>query len=329
MAERIALIGSGFINDYHARALQKLPGVEIVAVASARQEKADAFARRHGIREASSEPLALVERNDIDAVVMGIPNKFHAPYTKAFMNKGKAVFQEKPLAMNSAEGRELLELPGILMVGHMWRFDVEVNYIRQLVHSGQLGRITKTKGFGIHVNWGPEGWFTKRELAGGGALADMGVHAIDTVRYIMGDPMPTRVYAQIGTYMGSYDVDDTGIVMISWNNGATSLIESGWWQPHMDGPEAATRIYGTKGYASLFPTKLKLALGPANGEFIPHIEQRQEHCDQSIYDAQMAHFIECLREQKTPSPGVQEGQVVMQILDAAYQSAASKEAVEI
>ena len=81
-------------------------------------------------------------------------------------------------------------------LGHMWRFDTEVNYLKKAVESGRLGRIIKTKGYGIHENWGPSGWFTQKDLAGGGALADMGVHAIDTVRYILGDPKPQTVYAE-------------------------------------------------------------------------------------------------------------------------------------
>jgi predicted dehydrogenase len=215
------------------------------------------------------------------------------------------------------------------MVGHMWRFDEEVNFLKRVADSGKLGKIIKTKGYGIHENWGPEGWFTKKELAGGGALADMGVHAMDTVRYIMGDPKPVEVYAKIGTYYGDYDVDDSGVIMITWDNGAVSVIESGWWQPHMDGPEASTGLFGTEGYASLFPTKLKLKIEGTPGEFIPPAPEKTEHCDQTIYDGQMAHFVECIKSRKQPSPGIAEGQVIMQIVDAAYESAETGKVVKI
>jgi predicted dehydrogenase len=194
--------------------------------------------------------------------VIATPNKFHAPYAIAALRQGLDVFLEKPMAMNYNECCEIEAVAGtvgrIVMVGHMWRFDEEVNAVSQLVKQGDLGKIIKSKAYGIHQNWGPSGWFTSKALAGGGALIDMGVHAIDTVRYILGDPEPVRVYARINTSFGDYDVDDNGLLMITWADHTTSVIESGWWQPHMEGPEAATRVYGTRGYASVFPTTARI-----------------------------------------------------------------------
>jgi predicted dehydrogenase len=77
-----------------------------------------------------------------------------------------------------------------------------------------LGNVIRTTGYGIHTHWGPSGWFTQQQYAGGGALADMGIHAIDTVRFLLGDPDPRSVYAKIGTHSGNYDVDDTAVLMI-------------------------------------------------------------------------------------------------------------------
>ena len=92
-------------------------------------------------------------------MIISTPNKFHAPYAIEFMKNGKDVFVEKPMAVSSLQGFEMIECARqtgrILMVGHMWRFDTEVNYIRDLVQSEKLGEIVKTKGYGIHVNWAP------------------------------------------------------------------------------------------------------------------------------------------------------------------------------
>jgi predicted dehydrogenase len=329
---RVAIIGTGYIGNYHARGLTKVPGVEIAAACGLPRKACQEFADTYGITYVTTRALNLAKRDDIDAVVLGLPNKFHAPYALAMIAAGKDVFVEKPMAMNPAEGLKIAQAAKkykrVVMSGHMWRFDTEVNFIRDAVKSGKIGKIVKTKGYGIHVNWGPAGWFAQKKLAGGGALADMGVHALDTVRYIMGDPKPKRVYAHIGTYYGDYDVDDTGILMITWDNGATSLIESGWWQPHMDGPEAGTRLYGTEGYASLYPTFLKFKVGGFPGEFHPPMPEREEHCTQAMYDRQMEHFIACIRKRKKPSPGLDEGQVILRIVDAAYKSSKSGQAVK-
>ncbi len=328
-----ALIGAGFIAEYHARGLQAQESVEIVAVCGLPQESARTFAEKYGVDFVTEDALSLVDRDDIDAVILALPNKFHAPYAIEFLKNGKDVFIEKPMAMNVRESELIAavaeENHRIVMVGHMWRFDEEVNFIKNVVASGKIGRIIKTKGYGIHENWGPEGWFVQKEMAGGGALADMGVHAIDTVRYILGDPLPKQVYAKIGTFYGNYDVDDTGILMISWDNGTTSVIESGWRQPHADGPEAATRLFGTQGYAGLFPTLLKLKIADVQGEFNPQTMEKTEHCDQSIYTRQMEHFVNCVRTRQRPQPGFREGRVVLQIVDAAYRSSETGQAVEI
>ena len=330
---RVAFIGAGFIANYHARGLSKLPEVELAAACGIPKKSAREFADQYGIGHITEDALSLARRPDIDAAVIGVPNKFHAPFALAMLKAGKDVFVEKPMALNAVQGLKIAaaakKYRRVVMSGHMWRFDTEVNFIRGVVQSGRIGRIVKTKGYGIHVNWGPAGWFKEKKLAGGGALVDMGVHALDTVRYIMGDPQPVRVYAAIGTHYGNYDVDDTGVLMITWNNGATSLIESGWWQPHMDGPEAGTRLYGTEGYASLFPTELKFKVGGYAGTFQAPMPAREEHCTQAMYDRQMAHFVDCIRKRKTPTPGIAEGLTILRILDAAYKSSRIGQAVKV
>lgn len=330
---KVVMIGAGYIANYHTRGLQSIPGVEVAAVVAVPLQAAQEFAAKYGIAEAYDTIETLVKRDDINAVVIATPNKFHAPYAKEFLSNGKDVFMEKPMAMDYAEGLTVKETARannrIVMVGHMWRFDTDVNYIKGIVDSGQLGSIVKTKGYGIHENWGPAGWFSKKELAGGGALADMGVHAIDTARYVLGDPNPTKVYAKIGTYYGDYDVDDSGIVMISWDNGAESIIESGWWQPHMDGPEAGTGFYGTKGYGSVFPTFLKLKVGDALGRFDAKLPVRPEHCEQGMYTRQMEHYVNSIRTRLEPVPGMAEGLTILKIVDAAYKSAETGEVVNL
>jgi predicted dehydrogenase len=321
----VALIGSGYIAHYHARGLQKLPDVELRALCSLDGKAAQKFAEEYGIKEVTNRIDDLIESKDIHAVIICTPNKFHAPYAIEVMNSGKDVFVEKPMAVSAAQGGKMIECARstgrMLMVGHMWRFDTEVNYIRDLVQSGKLGDIFKTKGYGIHVNWGPSGWFVNKDLAGGGALADMGVHAIDTVRYLLDDPQPTEVYAKISTRFDDYDVDDTSVVMITWDTGIVSIIESGWWHPHADGPEAGTQLFGTLGYASVFPTCYKLKVRDKMIEKVPDMPKRKEHCDQVIYTRQIKHFIECVHTRSEPLSGMVQGQVVLEILDAAYESA--------
>lgn len=329
----IALIGSGYIAHYHARGLQEQPGVALRVLCSLDGKAAKEFALQYRIETVTDSIEPLLTRSDIHAAIICTPNKFHAPFAIDFMDHGKDVFVEKPMAVNAEEGRRMArcarQRERCLMIGHMWRFDTEVDTIRALVLDGSLGDIIKTKGYGIHVNWGPSGWFVQKDLAGGGALADMGVHAIDAVRYLLGDPKPIEIYAKIRTAYGDYDVDDTSMLMITWDNGTVSMIESGWWHPHADGLEAGTQLFGTKGYANLFPTKYKLIEGEEISETVPEMPPRKEHCDQVIYTRQMQHFVDCIRSRQTPSPGPTEGQAVLQIVDAAYESAQTNQAIKL
>ncbi|MBD1260971.1 Gfo/Idh/MocA family oxidoreductase [Maribacter polysiphoniae] len=330
----IALIGAGYISDYHARGLLTMPQVALVAVVSKHLGNAEKFASKYGIKNAYSSITPVVEDPTIDAVIISTPNSFHAPYAIEFLKNGKDVFLEKPMAMNAGEGEQIAQVADekdrLVMVGHMWRFDTDTQFIKDSIDAGKLGKVFKTKGYGIHENWGPTGWFTQKKLAGGGALADMGVHAIDTIRYLLGDPKPVQVYAKIATNFGDYDVDDSGIIVITWDNGTESIIESGWWHPHMDGPEASSGVFGTEGYASLFPTFLKLKKGEESSEeIVPTLPKRDEHCDQIIYTRQMQYFIDCIKTRKHPIPGLNEGQVVLRIVDAAYESAKKQTVINL
>jgi predicted dehydrogenase len=333
MTIRMAFTGAGYIAKIHARAAQAA-GVTLAAAVNHRPDSLRAFAAEFSILRQFASVEALLEDGGIDALVVSTPNALHAPQTIAALDAGVHVLVEKPMALDAAEAARMVaaaERSGaLLMVAHCWRFDEEVRWLRDRVD--RLGPIVRSKGYGVHANWGPSGWFTQKALAGGGALADMGIHAIDTARFLLGDPAPESVYARIGTHYGDYDVDDTGVILVNWAGGATSVIESGWWQPHTDGPEAATQLYGERGLGSVFPTLLRLADRSAGVVEVvesgyPH--PRHPHGPQAMYDAQMAYFVDCIRGGQPPTPGGAEGLVNMQIVDAAYESARTGAVVKI
>ena len=329
---KIAIAGAGYIAAIHARAIQNCGG-QVAAMVEKYPDKAAAFASQFGISRQCATLEELLKDGGADALVIGTPNFLHAPQALAALKAGIPVLVEKPMAMNAVEAEQMLSASqksgAGLMVAHCWRFDQDVLWLKEQLH--RIGPVLRTKGYGVHTHWGPAGWFTQKKLAGGGALADMGIHALDTARFLLGDPQPVSVYARIGTYYQDFDVDDTGVLLVNWDNGAVSYIESGWWQPHSDGAEAATQLYGRKGFAQLFPTLLELpdpdktrVESVKSGFKFP----RKEHCPQSMYDAQMAHFIRAIKAGTDPVPGGEQGLVNMQVLDAAYESARSGKVVE-
>jgi len=323
---KIAFAGAGYIINIHAKAAKAQKDVELAAVVEKYSEKAAVLAQKFRIKNQYETVEQMLKAGSVDALVIGTPNFLHAPQAIAALKAGVHVMVEKPMALNAREAEKMMDASAKsgakLMVAHCWRFDEDVLWLKK--ESRKLGKIIRTKGIGVHMHWGPAGWFTQKQFAGGGALADMGIHALDTARFLLGDPQPVSVYAKIGTHYKDFDVDDTGVIIVEWDNGTTSYIESGWWQPHADGPEAATQLYGTTGFGQLFPTQLELPNAKTqkmkvvkSGFKFP----RKEHCPQSMYDAQMAHFVDCIRKNKTPVPGGLEGLMNMKVVDAAYRSA--------
>jgi predicted dehydrogenase len=309
---RVALFGCGWIQDFHARGVLA-HGDELVAVANHREESAQAFAKRHGISRVTTDWEALATDPDVEAAIVSTPNALHAPQAVTLLRNGKHVLVEKPMATSVAECDGMIEAArttgASLMVAHCWRFRDEVIELRDRVASGDLGEVVKTRGYGVHAGWGPSGWFTDPGLAGGGALVDLGVHAIDTARFLLGDPDPDRVCAAIGTRYaeGRYQVDDDGILLISWSNGTNSVVESGWWQPRLAGLEADTEVYGTAGYARIWPPD------PPSADY--------EHCTQPMYTAQVAEFLDAISEGRQPRPSGEDGRIVMMVVEDAYRSA--------
>lgn len=335
MPIKIAFAGTGYINKIHAQAARAC-GAELSAVVNHRPESMAEFAAQFEIPRRYAEIEELLKAGEVQALVISTPNYLHAAQAITALRAGVHVLVEKPMSMNAAEAAQMIAAAGKsgarLMVAHCWRFDPEVVWMKKQLAAGRIGKVIRTKGCGVHVGWGPGGWFTQKQFAGGGALADMGIHALDTVRFLLGDPRPVSVYARIGTYYGNYDVDDTGIIIVNWENGVTSYIESGWWQPHADAPNAGTQFYGSRGFASLFPT----SVGLNGAEHRPHETDtggftfpREPHMPQSVYDAQMKYFLDCVVVDREPIPGGMEGWTNMKVVDAAYESEKTGRVVEI
>jgi predicted dehydrogenase len=310
---RVALLGSGWIMDFHARAVLEHPRAEAVAAANWREPSLAKLAERYGIPRTTTDWRSLAADPEVDAAVVGTPNALHAEQAVAFLEAGKHVLVEKPMARTLAEADAMIAAArgsgARLMVAHCWRFHPDVRALRARVAAGELGEIVKTRSYGAHARWGPSGWFTDPALAGGGAMLDMGVHAVDTTRYLLGDPDPVRVCAAVGTRYGGYPVDDDAVLLVTWSNGSNSIVEAGWWQPHVAGLEADTELYGTGGYARVWG----FTEPPAG----------YEHLTQPMFSAQLAEFVDAVAGGRQPRPSGEDGRVVVQVVEQAYASAAA------
>ena len=315
MSLRLAVLGYGFIADLHVRAAQQC-GLVVQVVGGHDAQRAATFAEAHGIQRSTTDWIAAVTADDVDAVVIGTPNSLHHTQALAALAAGKHVLVEKPMATTFAHASAIVDAAAyagrVLLVGHMWRYRDEVIAVRDRIAAGDIGHPVRSRGYGIHAGWGPGGWFTDPVLSGGGALIDMGIHAIDTARFVLGDPQPVRVVGSASTAHGDYAVEDDGVVLVDWSNGVRSIIEFGWWQPTLDGVEADTEVYGTSGHIRIWPQFTPAT--PAPADYV--------HCSLPMYTAQMADFAHCCATGRTPIANGHVGLTALQIVREAYTSVA-------
>ena len=334
---KLAIAGTGRIAHTHARAAFSLGKCQLVGVVNHRAESMAQFAKKYGIERQYLSLYAMIDDGGVDALLICTPNALHAEQTIAALRAGIHVLVEKPMAMSAREATKVLavnrEDSALLQVAHCLRFLPDAIDLRNNIASGVIGKVIRTRSLAAHANWGPSGWFTDPLLAGGGALIDMGIHAIDTVRFTLGDPQPISVFARIGTDFGDYPVDDNGILVINWSNGVTSTVEFGWWHPSDAGVVANTEYVASEGYARLLPTAI-CRLDPATrqSEHVATVNSDIDDLDrlfERMYRDQLAAFLGSIEDDSVPAPGACEGLVNMQIVDAAYRSSRSGEVTHI
>jgi len=338
-AVRIGVIGAGMIGNEHLKAFAALDGAEVAGVADAVPAAAISRAREYGVKVYET-PQALIDDPSIDAVVIGVPNKYHAPLAVAAMERGKHVLLEKPMAVSEQAAREILDAQRrtgrVLMMAHQMRWTGVARAAKRAVESGELGRVyvAKTGLFrrkGI-PGWGS--WFTRMDEAGGGPLIDIGVHMLDLTLYLMGSPKPVSVYgttyAEFGPrrrglgdwgtpdWNGYYDVEDLATALIKLDNGATLSLEVSWAanaagltdKPfvHLLGTEAGIGIVGGRG----------VVVRQTDGEVVEEELKPLDGEDERILLSR--HFIECVREGREPIAPALSGYVNNRILSAIYES---------
>ena len=328
---KIGLLGTGIIiRNSHILTLINNPLAELVAVGNLHQDSLRKIADDFKIPKTYTDFAEMAADPDIDAVVNALPNYLHAPVTIQMLKAGKHVLCEKPMALSVKECEDMIDTAKKtgykLMIAHMWRFDREIIWLRNVIMSGKLGKIFKAKSHEVLIydifgeDPSTKSWFVNKSLAGGGAMTDVGIHSFDTLRFVLGDIRPTKVFAKIGTYFKDIEVEDTATLMLEFEGGIISLIEAGWYNLYADEKQGYTQIFGTKGYARAVPSELQIDIEGEWSFVKPQIPQRDQQEDLSAFQAQMDHFLNCIIKNKEPSPNGNDGLWAMKILEAAYHS---------
>ena len=266
---RIGIIGTGGIAGSHIASYKKQPDVEVVAGADLIPGKAEKFFKDNEVEaKAFTDYKEMIDTMNLDAVSVCTYNRTHAECTIYALEHGLPVLLEKPMTVTLDEAiaiREAEKKSGkIVSVGFQPRFDANMQMIKKIVQSGELGRIyyVQTGGgrrHGIPVSWSET--FIENDKAGLGALGDIGCYSIDLVMNALGNPKPLTVTGTATDYFGTtpeaysqvgkpecakkFTVDDFASAYIRLEGGIILDFRIAWYM-HLDTP-GDTIIMGTKG----------------------------------------------------------------------------------
>ena len=204
---KVGVIGVGFIGPAHIEALRRLGYVEVVAIADENEQAAKQKAEMLGVRTAYGDYKDLLADPEIEVVHICTPNNSHYTMSKEALAAGKHVVCEKPLAMNSSEARELVQIAAEKKLANATHFNIRfyplIHHVREMIARGDLGEIFAVNG-SYQQDWlfldTDYSWRLEPELSGDSrAVADIGSHWLDSIEFMTGIKI-NRVFAEFATF---------------------------------------------------------------------------------------------------------------------------------
>jgi predicted dehydrogenase len=351
----IGFVGLGWPGERHAEAINACGLGIVYAACDLNEERRQKFVTNFQPKRTFADFGEMLKDPTLDAVVISLPNALHYPFSLQTLQAGKHVLCEKPPTMNAGQMRTLHEEAQkrelVYYFGRQMRFSPAMQAAKKLVKERRLGEIYFAETMWVRSRGTPDGvdgWFTERSKAGGGAIIDLGVHAIDAAWYLMGTPQPRAVSAQ--TYQkfpqlvknNVFDVEDNGYGMIRFESGATLLFKVSWAANlHDDIPMSpkrgrsllSTHVYGPKGSIKVtdaFAVDTKTCPSPIAffedqqgvpaPVDIPVNDVRGDALRAFEFREQAINFLRCIRGEESAVNNSSQAIQLMDMLDAIYRS---------
>lgn len=348
---RVAIIGNGNISQAHMRGYKALRDkVEIVACCDIDFEKAKRYAAQHGIPAVYADYNEMLAKEKPDAVSVCTWNAAHKDATIAALNAGAHVICEKPMAMNAEEAQAMVDAAKknnkIVMTAFVRRFGNDADFLTDFIKGGTFGDIYYTKATYLRRNGCPGGWFGDKEYSGGGPLIDLGVHVMDLVRYLCGSPKPVSAYGVTYNNLGmnrvkngekawtnnstgnfKYTVEDFASALIRFDNGMTMQLETSF-NLNLKNDCGVISLFGTKAGATADP-QLEI-YSDMNGHMINiGMTESTALAFDGLFEREIAHFVDCVMNGTECRVKPEDGVILMKMIDAIYESAATGKEVKI
>jgi predicted dehydrogenase len=342
---RFGIIGVGGVSRLaYLPRLSTHPKATLVAVADVSREAVDRAMADYNVPFGYTDYLEMIERENLDAVAVCTPNKFHAPISINALNKGLHVLCEKPMALNPAECRDMMQAAEAsgktLGIAYRYRHKPTSQAAKRVIESGELGEIYAVRVQGLRRRGIPSwGVFTNKELQGGGALVDFGVHLLDLALWLVGNPRLVEVMGTTSQRIGSrpnvniwgpwnheaFTVEDQAMAMIRLENGGAIQLEVSW-ALNIPASVENISISGTEGGLELQPFSINKAAHGMLLDMTPNWMPNEQRVD---WESQFDDFIDALLEGRQPLVKPEEALKVSELVDAIYRSAESRQAVQL
>ena len=351
---KVGIIGCGGIaTGKHMPSLAKVKDCEMVAFCDIIPERAESAAKKFGTPDAKVyvDYKELLKDPEIEVVHVCTPNRSHSYITVDALHAGKHVMCEKPMAINSAEAKKMLdaakETGKKLTIGYQSRFRDDAQYMKKEAEDGTFGDIYYAKATALRRRAVPTwGVFLNEYEQGGGPLIDIGTHALDLTLWMMDNYKPKYCVGttfhklngqtEAGNAWGDWDpekftVEDSAFGFIVMENGATIVLESAWALNTLDVREAVTSVCGTLAGADM-DDGLRIN-GIRNGRqyvLTPSFKAggvafNDGTKGESAADREERLWIEAVRNDTEPLTKPEQAYVVTQILEGIYESSKTGE----
>jgi predicted dehydrogenase len=320
----VGLIGCGPMGRGLADSLHRRSGARVAAVADPVQEARQRAAEAYGAQP-FAEYAELLDRDDVQAVVIATPSYLHKEITMAAAQAGKHVFCEKPMALAVADCEAMIEAAGRagtkLMVGQVLRLMFPFWRIKELTSEAELGAPFCVSIRRVH-RWSPRGWRARRDLSGG-PLFEVHVHELDFMRHLCGE------VAQVSAYGGSFagqDVDyyDVYLVNLRFRSGAVGHLHGGW---AAGGSLYEGRLICPRGLLSFGPEWGVGTVQREGGE--PERLTSEGRTGPAGIEWELDSFVNWVLRDEPPVVTAQDGRAAVVLAEAAYRSIAEGRPVNI
>lgn len=329
---RIAMLGCGFIGEFHALGLRYVREAQLVAACDADAARREAYAARFGCRPIASLD-ELCADPEVDLVVVSLPNHLHRDAVVALAAAGKGVACTKPLGRNAVEAGEMLRAVTEAGVFNAYLenviFNPDLLRMRDMVKAGAIGRLTTVRAREGHS--GPHAaHFWNAELAGGGALLDMASHGAEYARFLFGkDAEVAEVFAWGATLVHGERTtgEDNAMMVMRLADGRAATIDVSW--SSKGGLEGRFEAYGDAGrlITDISVGSLKAFVERPAGYVVEKADAETgwvfpvpDEVRVHGHDLMMADVVGAFAEGRAPQETFADGFAVNAVLDAAYRS---------